>query len=145
MESEFHHEGTKATKETPRKALGEREEWLSGQVVDAAVKVHRHLGPGLLESVYEQCLIRELELRQIPVQTQVTVPIAYEGLRLDSGLRLDLLVDNLVILELKAVEQILPVHEAQLMSYLKLSGKRLGLLLNFNVPLMRDGIRRKAL
>lgn len=145
MESEFHHKGTKATKETPRKDLGEREEWLSGQVVDAAIKVHKHLGPGLLESVYEQCLIRELELRQIPVRTQVVLPISYEGLRLDSGLRLDLLVDDLLILELKAVEQILPVHEAQLLSYLKLSGKRLGLLLNFNVTLMRDGIRRKAL
>lgn len=145
MQSEFHHQGTKATKEAPRKALGDREEWLAEQVVDSAVKVHKHLGPGLLESVYEQCLIRELELRDIPVRTQVTLPIAYEGLRLDSGLRLDLLVDDLLIIELKAVEQILPVHEAQLLSYLKLSGKRLGLLLNFHVSLMRDGIRRKVL
>lgn len=111
-------------------------------IVDAAVKVHKTLGPGLLESVYEACLYHELVQRGLRVERQVAVPIVYDGITLREGLRLDLLVNNLVICELKAVESLQPVHQAQLLTQLRLSGKRLGLLLNFNVALMKDGIRR---
>ncbi len=111
-------------------------------IVDAAIKVHKTLGPGLLESVYEACLYHELVQRGLRVERQVAVPIVYDGITLREGLRLDLLVNNLVICELKAVESLQPVHQAQLLTQLRLSGKRLGLLLNFNVALMKDGIRR---
>ena len=111
-------------------------------VVDAGLKVHRALGPGLLESVYEACLERELELRGRRVGRQVSLPVEYEGLRLDGGYRLDLMIDNLVLVEVKAVETVLRLHEAQLITYLKLSGLRLGLLMNFNVALFKDGVRR---
>jgi len=111
-------------------------------IVDAAVKVHKTLGPGLLESVYEACLYHELLQRGLRVERQVAVPIVYDGITLREGLRLDLLVNNLVICELKAVESLQPVHQAQLLTQLRLSGKRLGLLLNSNVALMKDGIRR---
>jgi len=114
-------------------------------IVVAAFRVHTALGPGLLESVYEQCLCHELHQRNVDFQCQVNLPIAYDDIRIDSGLRLDLLVDNKVVVELKAVERLLPLFEAQLLTYLKLSGKRLGLLINFNVPLIRDGIRRIVL
>jgi GxxExxY protein len=111
-------------------------------VVDAGLKVHRGLGPGLLESAYEACLVQELHLRGLRVRRQVPLPVEYEGLRLDGGYRLDLLVEDIVIVEVKAVETLLRLHEAQLITYLKLSGLRLGLLLNFNVALFRDGARR---
>jgi len=111
-------------------------------IVDAAVKGHKTLGPGLLESVYEACLYHELLQRGLRVERQVAVPIVYDGITLREGLRLDLLVNNLVICELKAVESLQPVHQAQLLTQLRLSGKRLGLLLNSNVALMKDGIRR---
>ncbi len=111
-------------------------------IVDAAIKVHKTLGPGLLESVYEACLYHELLQRGLRVERQVAVPIVYDGITLREGLRLDRLVNNLVICELKAVESLQPVHQAQLLTQLRLSGKRLGLLLNFNVALMKDGIRR---
>jgi len=114
-------------------------------IVDAAFRVHTALGPGLLESVYEQCLCHELRKRKVHFQSQVNLPIAYDDIRIDSGLRLDLLVDDQVVVELKAVERLLPLFEAQLLTYLKLSGKRLGLLINFNVPVIRNGIRRIAL
>jgi len=114
-------------------------------VVDAAFKVHKTLGPGLLESVYETCLARELEIRRVAVERQVEVPVVYEGVKLDAGLRLDLLVDKRVIVEVKAVEKMIPVFDAQLLTYLKLTGLRLGLLINFNVPAIKDGIRRLAL
>jgi len=114
-------------------------------IVDVAFRVHTALGPGLLESVYEQCLCHELRKRNVDFQCQVNLPIAYDDIRIDSGLRLDLLVDDRVVVELKAVERLLPLFEAQLLTYLKLSGKRLGLLINFNVPLIRDGIRRIVL
>ena len=110
--------------------------------VDAAYKVHRAIGPGLLESVYEACFCHELRLRGLEIETQVDVPIMYEGLHLNSGLRLDILVGKRLIIELKAVETIIPVFEAQLLSYLRLTQLRLGLLINFNVPLIKDGIRR---
>jgi len=130
---------------TPRKDLDAVEECLAGSIVDAAIKVHAALGPGLLESVYEACLAHELETRGHHVKKQVALPIQYDTLRLDAGLRMDLVVDDLVVLELKSVEHLLPVHHAQLLTYLKLSGLRLGFLLNFNVSLMKEGIVRKIL
>jgi GxxExxY protein len=111
-------------------------------VIDAALAVHKSLGPGLLESVYEACLIHELSLRQIPVQSQLLLPVTYREMRLEAGLKLDLLVANCVIVELKSVETLLPIHEAQLLTYLKLTNHRLGLLINFNVPLLKNGIKR---
>jgi len=114
-------------------------------IIGAAIEVHRALGPGLLESVYEQCLCRELELRQTPFQRQRPVEVNYRGLVLDAGHRLDLLVESTVVVEIKAVEAILPVHMAQLLTYMKLGGWPVGLLVNFNVPVLRDGIRRMIL
>jgi len=107
--------------------------------------VHSTLGPGLLESVYEVCLLHELQKRGLKAERQVSLPVVYDGLRLDSGLRLDLVVDNLVVVELRAVDMLLPVHKAQMLTYLKLSGHRLGLLVNFNSVLIKDGIHRIAL
>ncbi len=115
------------------------------QIVDAAYCIHRALGPGLLESVYEACLVHELTKRELTVERQVLLPVVYENIRLDTGLRLDLVVKSCIIVELKAVDTILPVHKAQLLTYLKLSGFRLGLLINFNVPLIKDGIQRVIL
>jgi GxxExxY protein len=115
------------------------------EVVDSAFKVHSTLGPGLIESVYEACLVHELHTRGLQTERQVSRPVLYGNLRLDAGLRLDLVVDNLVIVELKAVESVLPVHKAQLLTYLKLSGFRLGLLINFNTVLIKDGIHRIVL
>ena len=117
-------------------------EQVAAQIVDAAFKVHSTLGPGLLESVYETCLVHELEKRDLTVQKQITLPVIYDDLRLDSGLRLDLLVEDRVVVELKAVERLLPVFEAQVLTYLKLAEMRLGLLINFNVPRIKDGIKR---
>ena len=116
----------------------------AAQIVDAAFAVHTALGPGLLESVYEQCLVYELETRGIPFRRQVALPVRYRDKRIDAGYRLDLIVGGLVVVEIKAIEKILPVHEAQLMTYLKLSGHRLGLLINFNVALVKFGIKRRA-
>jgi GxxExxY protein len=130
---------------TPRKDLNETEELLASSIVDAAIKIHRVLGPGLLESVYETCLVHELKSRGHQVKTQVILPIHYDTLTLDAGLRMDVVVDGLVVLELKSVEHLLPVHHAQLLTYLKLSRLRLGFLLNFNVSLMKDGIIRRIL
>ena len=115
---------------------------LTGKVIGAAIEVHKALGPGLLESTYEECLCHELQLRQIAYERQKPLPIEYKGVRLDCGYRLDLLVQGKIILELKACEKIDPIHEAQLLTYLKLTGLNVGLLLNFNVPVMRDGIVR---
>jgi GxxExxY protein len=114
----------------------------SGVIVDAAIAVHSALGPGLLESAYEACLVYELRKRGLTVEAQVPLPIVYQAVRLEIGYRLDLLVDNAIIIELKACEAIAPVHRVQLLSYLKLSNKPLGLLLNFHVALMKDGIVR---
>jgi GxxExxY protein len=115
---------------------------ISGQIVDAAMKVHTALGPGLLESAYEVCLAHELRKRGLKVLTQVTLPVVYDGVEIDAGYRLDLLVEDAVIVELKAVANVLPIHEAQLLSYLKLSGCKLGLLINFHVLHLKDGIKR---
>ena len=115
---------------------------ISGLVVDSAIAVHRRLGPGLLESVYERCLVIELAERELEVDRQVILPIFYKGERIDGALRIDLLVHDRVIVEIKSVEQLLPIHEAQLLTYLRLSGRRVGLLINFNVPLLRQGLKR---
>jgi GxxExxY protein len=120
-------------------------EQVARQVVDAAFAVHKNLGPGLLESVYEVCLCHELSKRGVPFQTQVSLPVVYDGVRLDAGLRLDILAAESVIVELKAVEKHNPLFDAQLLTYLKLTGHRLGLLINFNVPLFKDGIKRIVL
>jgi GxxExxY protein len=124
---------------------GDELDRIGREIVDSAYKVHAALGPGLLESVYQTCLQHELGKRGLAVQQQVAIPIVYEGMRLDGGLRLDLVVEHDVIVELKAVERLLPVNEAQILSYLKLSRKRLGYLINFNVPRIKEGIRRFAL
>lgn len=115
---------------------------ISGAVIAAALKVHSEIGPGVLESVYEICLHHEVRKLGFEVQAQMALPVLYEGLRLESGFRIDLLVANRVIVELKCVESILPIHKAQLLTYLRLANKPLGLLLNFNVVHMRDGIKR---
>jgi len=120
-------------------------ERVAKQTVDAAFRVHSALGPGLLESVYGVCLAHELRRRGLKVEVEVKIPIVYEGLQLDAGLRIDLLVEGGLIVELKAVIRMEPVFEAQLLTYLKLTGHRLGLLINFNVPLIRDGIKRVVL
>jgi GxxExxY protein len=124
------------------KKLSEREEYLATQIVDIAIKIHRELGPGLLESVYAKCFYYELVKREIQFIKQKEVPIIYQTLQIDDGLRLDLLIEDLIIIELKAQENYHPVWEAQLLSYLKLTNKRLGFLVNFHVPLMKDGIKR---
>ncbi len=118
---------------------------LAAQVVDAALKVHKALGPGLLESVYEVCVAHELAARGVPFKRQVPISVSYEGLQLDAALRLDVVVGDSLIVELKSVEALQPIHQSQLMTYLKLSGLRLGLLINFNTRLLRDGIKRIAL
>lgn len=115
---------------------------LTNRVIGAAIEVHRELGPGLLESVYEYCLAKEMRSRGIHFEQQVELPIYYKGEALDKQFFLDILVERVLVLELKAIETVAPVHEAQLLSYLRLSGKRLGLLINFNVPVLKDGIRR---
>jgi GxxExxY protein len=125
--------------------LSERENYLAKIVVDIAFSLHKALGPVLLESVYEKCFCYELQKRQIPFIRQEKVSIRYEDLLIEDGLRLDLLVDNLLIVELKAQEKYHPVWEAQLLSYLKLTNKRIGYLINFHVPLMKDGFKRLVL
>jgi GxxExxY protein len=115
---------------------------ISGAVVDSAMKVHTALGPGLLESVYAACLVHELRKRGFRTATQLPLPVNYDGERMDLGFRIDLLVENTVVVEIKAVDSIHPVHLAQVITYLKLSGKYVGLLINFNVVHLRDGIRR---
>ena len=115
---------------------------LARQVLDAAFRVHRQLGPGLLESVYETCLAYELTTMGLRVQRQLIVPILYRDVTLDAGLRIDLLVEDLLIIENKAVEKLIPLFEAQLLTYLRLTRRQLGLLINYNVPLLKDGIKR---
>jgi GxxExxY protein len=118
------------------------EEQIGHAVIGAALKVHSAVGPGLLESAYEACLLYELEKRELPVRRQVLVPIRYENLAIDNGYRIDLLIGDRVVVELKSIESILPVHRAQVLSYLRLAHFKLGYLLNFNVAHMRDGIIR---
>lgn len=118
---------------------------ITERVIGAAIEVHRVLGPGLLESAYEECLCAELRERGIVHQRQIPLPVEYKGTRLDCGYRLDLLVEEVVVVEIKAVSSMESIHEAQLLTYLRLGGWRVGLLINFNVPLLRDGIVRRVL
>ena len=118
---------------------------VTGAVIGSAIEVHRALGPGLLESAYEECLCRELALQRIPFERQRPLPLTYKGLRLDCGYRLDLLVAGAVVVEIKAVERLLPIHEAQLLTYLRVGGWKVGLIINFNVPVLKQGIRRRVL
>ncbi len=115
---------------------------MSRVILDSAFQVHTALGPGLLESAYHGCLVHELRKRGLRVQTEVTLPVRYDGILIDLGYRLDIVVEESIIIELKAIDKLLPIHQAQLLSYLKLSGKQLGFLLNFNVLHMKEGIKR---
>ena len=124
------------------KPLSEREEFIAEKIVDAAYTVHKTLGPGLLERVYEVCFCHELSKRELKYQRQVDIPITYDGMIFNEGLRLDVLVEELIICELKAVDEMNPLWKAQILSHLKLIGKRLGFLINFNVPLIKNGIKR---
>jgi len=118
------------------------EDKLSREIIGAAIEVHKYLGPGLLESAYEECLCRELSLRDLPFERQKAVPVEYKGVKLDCGYRLDVVVDKLVVLELKAINALESIHDAQLITYLKLTGLKLGMLINFNVPVLKNGIKR---
>jgi len=124
--------------------IPESTEQVAASVIEAAFRVHRQLGPGLLESVYEVCLCHELTKLEVAFQRQLVLPVIYDGVHIDAGLRLDLLVENCVIVELKAIDSLLPVHKAQLLTYLKLSQHRLGLLINFNSAKLKDGLKRIA-
>jgi len=118
---------------------------LTKEVIGAAIEVHKVLGPGLMESAYEECLCRELALRGVGVERQLPLPLEYKGVRLDCGYRLDLLVEQSVVVEIKSVSSFEPIHEAQLLTYLKLGGWKLGLLVNFNVAVLKNGIKRIVL
>jgi GxxExxY protein len=118
---------------------------VTDQILGAGIEVHKALGPGLLESAYEQCLCHELTLRNVQFARQVAVPVRYKGIELDCGYRVDLLVEDWVVVELKAVDRLMPIHEAQLLTYLRLSEKRVGLLMNFNVSALRHGVVRRVL
>src|SRR5512139_2309418 len=115
---------------------------MTESIIGAAIEVHRHLGPGLLESAYEECLCEELSLRKIPFSRQIALPVTYKSRKLDVGYRIDLLVKNEVVVELKTVESILPIHEAQTLTYMRLGGWHVGLILNFNVTVLKNGIKR---
>jgi GxxExxY protein len=129
----------------PKSLPSDAEQPLTREIISAAIQVHQALGPGLLESAYQACLCRELELHRLRFRQQLELPVVYKDVKLDCGYRIDFIVEEKVVVELKAVEEILPVHEAQLLTYLRLSGLRVGLLINFNVPLLKDGIRRRVL
>lgn len=120
-------------------------EQLTHSIIGCAIEVHRSLGPGLLESAYEECLAREFDHTNLSYQRQLPVPLMYRGRPVDTAYRLDFLVHNTVVVEAKCVEKLVPIHEAQLMTYLRITGKSVGLLINFNVPLLRDGIVRRVL
>ena len=133
----IHHRDTESTEMEMNR--------ITEQIIGAGIEVHKSLGPGLLESAYEECLCRELALRDIRFERQRALPVEYKGVKLDCGYRLDLLVENTVVVEIKSVTTIQPIHEAQLLTYLKLGGWKLGLLINFNVPVLKDGVRRRIL
>jgi GxxExxY protein len=118
---------------------------LTNAIIGAAMEVHRTLGPGLLESTYEMCLCRELNIRGIPFERQVPIPLEYKGVKLDCGYRADIIVDRSILVEIKAIDSLLSIHDAQLLSYLKLGGWKIGLLINFNVDLLKHGLRRRVL
>ena len=146
-----HHRDTEAQRETGVGMNGSNlgvegdRDALTGRVIGAAIEVHRHLGPGLLESAYEECLCYELATAGLAFRRQVPQPVVYKGIKLDLGYRLDVVVESSLILELKTVDKLLPIHEAQLLTYLRLSGIRTGLLMNFCVPVLKDGLKRLVL
>lgn len=115
---------------------------ISKEILDSSIQVHKEMGPGLLESIYELCLINELQTRNLDIQSQISIPLFYKGVELSKDFRIDILVENEIIIEVKAVEVILPVHKAQIISYLKLADKKLGFLINFNVELLKNGFSR---
>lgn len=117
-------------------------DFLSKEILDSSITVHKEMGPGLLEAVYQHCLVKELRMRNITVETMVPIPLVYKGHVLNKDYVIDILVENEIIIELKSIESFLPVHEAQIISYLKLANKRLGFLINFNVPLLKNGFKR---
>jgi GxxExxY protein len=121
------------------------EEELTEKIIGALIEVHKVVGPGLLESAYEQCFCHELQLRGLSFRRQVDLPVRYKGILLDCGYRIDIIVEDLIVVELKCVEKIMPVHKAQLLTYLKLSGKKVGLLVNLNVAILKDGLVRMVL
>ena len=121
------------------------EEELTEQIIGSAIEVHRCLGPGLLESAYEECLCHELHTRGIRFERQKPLPLDYKGIRLDCGYRLDIIIEAKVVVEIKAVDRIMPIHEAQMLTYLRLSGVKIGLIINFNVPVLKEGIKRIVL
>lgn len=127
------------------KAISPELDRIAAEIVDAGFQVHKALGPGLLESAYEECVAHELRERGLDVRKQVPMPIAYRGVNLDAGYRIDLLVNSCVVVEVKAIETLLPIHQAQVMTYLRLSGCRLGFLMNFNVQMFKSGVRRVAI
>lgn len=129
----------------PRSSSEVPDDPLTREIIGAAIAVHRGLGPGLLETAYQTCLVHELRKRGLNVAREIAVPAVYDGVQLDCGYRIDLLVDDAVVVEVKAVERVLPVHEAQLLTYLKLANKPLGLLINFNVDLLKNGVVRRVL
>jgi GxxExxY protein len=135
---EFHVIGGGNSKQTSRSPV----DVVGGSLVDSAIKVHRALGPGLLESVYQECLAHELRSRGLGVQCEVELPVRYNSMRIDIGYRVDMIIEDLVVVENKTVDRLLPVHSAQVLTYLRMSGCRLGFLLNWFVPLIKDGIRR---
>ena len=118
---------------------------LTDAIIGAAMEVHRTLGPGLLESTYEMCLCRELAIRGIPFERQVPIAVEYKGVKLDCGYRADIVINSSILVEIKAIDSLLPIHDAQLLSYLKLGGWKIGLLINFNVELLKHGLRRRVL
>ena len=149
----IHHRDTESTEMELNRIIHHRDtestemelNRITESIIGAAIEVHRALGPGLLESAYEECLCREFSLRNIAFERQKPLPVEYKGCKLDCGYRLDLLVAGAVVIEIKACEAIQPIHEAQLLTYMKLGGWKLGLLINFNVPVLKDGIRRRIL
>jgi GxxExxY protein len=141
----LNHRGTEAQRKINLVEIVRDKDPLTKIVIGSAIEVHRHLGPGLLESVYEECLCHELSLLGIEFKRQVQLPLEYKGVPLECGFRLDILIPEKLIIELKTVEKILPIHEAQLLTYLKLASIPTGLLINFNIPVLKDGIRRMVL
>ena len=127
------------------KPLSDKEEKIAKKVVDSAYTVHKELGPGLLEKIYEICFCHELSKRKVKFKRQIPIPIVYDGIQFDEGLRLDVLIEDKIICELKAIDQINPLWEAQILSHLKLTNKRLGFIINFNVPVIKKGIKRYVL
>ena len=125
-----------------RDAEAQRENLITEKIIGSSIEVHKTLGPGLLESAYEVCLCYELEQLGLSLRRQIALPVVYKGIKLDCGYRMDIVVEDVIIVELKTVEKLLPIHEAQLLTYLKLYDRSLGLLMNFNVPVLKDGIKR---